>query len=60
MRRMKVLRDKDCKETLLDWHTKEIEKLLVAESHAIVETHIVEGKIVRLVIKESRLPPKSG
>jgi len=57
---MKVLRDKDSKETLLDWHTKEIEKLLVAESHAIVETHIVEGKIVRLVIKESRLPPKSN
>lgn len=46
-------------DTKLDWHTRQIKEFLVANRHCVIETHIVDGKIVRVVAKESRLPPKN-
>lgn len=45
-------------QALLEWHQRQLTEFLSPTMHAVIETHIVNGKIVRFVSRESRLPPK--
>ena len=43
---------------LLAWQAAIIQEQQKPSKHSIVQTHIRDGKIVRVVVEESRMPPR--
>lgn len=46
-------------EKLLAWQSAQIWEFIEPGVHAVIETHITNGKIARVVSKKSSLPPKN-
>lgn len=45
--------------SLVLWQSNQIWEFLEPGVHAVIETHIANGKIIRVVSKKSSLPPKN-